>query len=184
MLWLLALLSAPAHAEDLTLFVASDVTHVSLTCGPDRYEADTSKGQHRPDGRTALTFPIRPGRKCQATLTQQLPGDFEQLGSWNCTAAGCARVGGANAPTVSAAPGQLRVLMAPDLAHTQLELTCVSGYRERTAVSDHQGVFTGLKDGDDCTLNFKGGPPMKFKPIGPGVWQCHLVSDTPVCQKR
>lgn len=186
MLWLIAALFAPpAHAEDLTILVGPDVSHVALVCGLDHYDKATSAGKTRADGRVAVTFPIQPGRDCKVLLTAVVPGDYEQLGTWACTPAGCTKAGGNQAPTVTAAPGELHVLMGPGLTQTELELSCVSGYRQRTDVADHQGVFKGMNSSDnDCTLNFKGGPPMRFRPIGPGVWQCHLVSDTPVCKKR
>lgn len=182
MLWLAAALLSPlAHAEDLTVVVDADVSHVTLVCDSDKFEADTASGSREADGRRAVTFPIRPGRQCNVTVTRQL-GSLEQLGKWSCTNSGCTQLSGATErPQV--APGEVLILVKTGTGHNQLELTCPSGYRERTMVADFKGSFTGVPAGDECTLNFKGGSPMKFTGVGQGAWECHLVSNTPVCQK-
>jgi hypothetical protein len=181
MLWLAAALLNPvAHAEDLTVLVDSGISHVALDCGTEQFEA--TQGMRQADGQVAYTFPIRPGRECQVTVTRTL-GSLEQLGTWACTSAGCTQQGGGAAP-VSVPDGTIRVLVALGTSHNQLELACVSGYRERVPVEDHVGTFSGVPRGEDCTLNFKGGPPMKFRPISWGAWECHLVSNTPVCKEQ
>ncbi|MBW1878546.1 MAG: hypothetical protein JRI25_00820 [Deltaproteobacteria bacterium] len=183
MLWLAAALLNPvAQAEDLTILVESGTSHIALNCGSDQYGQDAAEGMRQADGRVAHTFPIRPSRECQVTITREV-GSLEQLGTWACTNSGCIEQGGGAAP-VSVPVGTLRVLMAMGTSHNQLELVCVSGYRERVPLEDHVGTFTGVPSSEDCTLNFKGGPPMKYRPISWGAWECHLVSNTPVCKKQ
>ena len=183
MFWIAAALFAtPAHAEDLTIHVAADIERVVLQCGSEVYEKRPSEGTRTDDGRVAVTFPIRPGRDCKVFLLQPA-GSVEQVGTWGCTASGCTNEGVDEASLITPGPGELYLLLGVDFPHTQLELSCDSGYRERITVNSHRGVFAGVPD-DACTVNFKGGPPMKFKPLTPGVWQCHIVASTPVCKKQ
>lgn len=182
MFWLAAtLLAAPAHADDLTVIVDAEVESVRLECGMDTYEKTVSEGTRQGTSRVALSFPIRPGRQCEVTLIRDV-GSLEQLGTWACAESGCLRQD--QGEQIEAGPGEVHVLVEADLPHEMLELSCPGGYRMRTAIAEHRAVFNDVPADQDCVLNFKGGPPMRFTPMGWGAWTCHLVSNTPVCKKQ
>lgn len=182
MFWLAAaLLAAPAHADDLTVIVDSEVESIRLECGTDTYDKAVSEGTRRGDGQVALAFPIRPGRECEVTLIRDV-GSLEQLGTWACAETGCLRQD--QGERIDTAPGEVHLLIKADLPHDVLELSCPGGYRVRAPISEHRALFTDVPADQDCVLNFKGGPPMKFAPMGWGAWNCHLVSNTPVCKKQ
>lgn len=182
MIGLFALLLAPAHAEDLRVEVPADIHAMALVCGTERIERMRHEGTPTGSGKLAYTFPIYPGRSCEVVLIQTI-GTLEQLGTWSCSSAGCTRQDAAPG-AVTAGPGEVKLLMGSDLPHTEMELSCDSGYRSRVPVVEHQGTFTGVPEGDECTLNLKGGAPLKYRPLSPGAWQCHLVTGTLLCRPR
>jgi len=182
MLALLAALVAPALAEDLRVEVPDTIHHMALVCGTERTDRTREDGVPTGNGKLAYTFPIYPGRNCEVVLVQTV-GSLEQLGTWSCSNSGCTRTDSGPGP-VSVAPGEVKLLLADELPHTELELSCASGYRARVPLADHQGSFQGVPDGVDCTVNLKGGPPLKFSPLSPGAWQCHLVAGTLICKRR
>ena len=175
---MLALLALAALATDLQIAVEADVTHVALTCGTERLEQAVAR---LPDGRAGVTFPIRPGRECDVTLTKKV-GSIEQIGVWRCESRGCAQesAGGRDLGQVPA--GTIKLLFVSETTHNQAELSCPSGYRERADLVDQVATFTGVPADGNCTINFKGGPPLKYVGLASGAWECHIVSNTPVCR--
>lgn len=176
----LALMLATAQASDLVVAVDADVTHVALQCGAERLEQAVARTA---DGRTGATFPIRPGRDCDVVLTRKV-GTLEQLGTWRCDAGGCVQEAGAGMDLGEVPSGTIKLLLATETTHDQAELTCPSGYRERAALVDRVATFTGVPGAGNCTVNFKGGPPLKYVGLASGGWECHIVSNTPVCQEQ
>jgi hypothetical protein len=183
MLWRAAtLLAGVAHADDMTIQTAADVQAIKLTCGLETYEKTSTQAQRTASGGLEFSFPLYPGRECSVELTHTV-GAAEQFGKWSCSASGCSRID-ASGGSLSVPPNTVHVLWKADTSHNQLELTCSSGYRERVAMNNHEGTFSGVPDGDECTLQLKGGPPMKFRPLSPGAWECFVVSSTPKCVPR
>lgn len=168
-----------ASADDLEIEVPRDVTAVVLHCGGDpiRQEVPPPVG---PSAR--VHFPMWPGRRCEVTLERAV-GSLTQIGSWRCDDAGCVERTSEEAPAPPLAAGELRVLVTERVNNTALELTCPGGYRQRSVVADHSARFTGVPN-EDCELWFKGGAPLRFRPVRPATWTCDVVSATAVCRTR
>ncbi len=179
----LALFTPAALADELVVHTPADITQMALVCDGERLERPASQGTRTADGLLAFSFPIRPGRVCALSLTRDA-GSIEQVGTWKCDFAGCMRQDADPTAGITAGPSELVVVLDRGFSHNQIELTCPSGLRDRADVSGNQVRFGSVPAGAECTLNFKGGPPMRFSPIGPGVHLCHLVGSTPVCKRR
>lgn len=180
MLWALALWSA--QAADMQIVVDGDVSHVKLTCDREVIEKDLSAV--RPTGTQTVTLPVYPGRQCTIEVTKRL-GQLEQIGEWRCTDSGCSQTAADSGPVMTAGPGEIAVFIAAEVPHTQLELTCPSGYRERVDISESKATFSGVPSGEGCTMLFKGGPPYKANDLSSGTaYRCHIVSNTPVCKPQ
>jgi len=168
-----------ASADDLVLEVPSTVDAVVLECGGQRLEQAVASTT----GATALVrFPQWPGRSCDVTFVQRV-GQVIQLGDWRCGADGCAETHANEAAAPPLPPGQVKVLLTEGLPHQLLELTCPGGFRQRTSVRDHAALFTGVPS-EDCEVFFKGGAPLRFRPVREGTWECSVVSATAVCRAR
>jgi serine/threonine protein kinase len=65
---------------------------------------------------------------------------------------------------------------------TMLEVTCPSGFRERTSFNAGSASLTGLPSGEKCTAHFKGGAPSSFPVRGGQSLRCTLTDTTANCQ--
>ncbi len=62
------------------------------------------------------------------------------------------------------------------------EVTCPSGFRQRTAISGGTGTLQGVPL-ESCTLFFKGGAPAKYGPVKGGqTLTCSITGTTAVCK--
>jgi hypothetical protein len=176
---ILILLAGMAHADDLVLEVPADIDAVVLDCPGQRLEQPVPASS----GPTAsVRFPMWPGRECAVEFRRSV-GRVVQLGSWRCAETGCVEVGSDEAPAPPLPPGQIKVLVAEGLPHPTVELTCPGGFRQRAAVMEHAALFTGVPD-EDCDLFFKGGAPLRYRPLRYGTWACSVVANTAVCRPR
>lgn len=171
MIWL-ALISL-ASAGDTTIEVPAGVDGVRLTCGSAApIEIAVIGGK--------ATTSVDPSKTCEVELIQR-SGTVKLWGDWGCTPGRCAE----NASAVTAtAPGELKITVSDAFNASMLELDCRGGYRERAAIADYMGTFTGVPENDDCTLHFKGGAPGQFRDIAPGAWQCDKQGTAVFCRKQ
>ena len=65
---------------------------------------------------------------------------------------------------------------------TMLEVTCPSGFRERTNFNASSATLSGLPSGEKCTAHFKGGAPSSFPVRGGQSLRCTLTDTTANCQ--
>ncbi len=168
-----------ASADDLVVSVPTSADRVILQCGEQRYERTVPRS---PSPTVDMTFPIRPGRECSVSFVRNA-GSLTQFGKWACTETGCTEVEQDIGEVVALPPGHVKLVLSEELAHPMVEMSCPSGYRQRAPVVDHIVLFTDVSP-DDCTLNFKGGQPYRYRPVGWGTWACSVISATLVCEQR
>jgi serine/threonine protein kinase len=89
----------------------------------------------------------------------------------------------APAPKPAANPGVLTVKMTDQTFLTTLEVTCPSGFRQRTSISPGGSASIGNVPNETCVLHFKGGAPARFSPVSGGKsLSCYIQGTTAVCQ--
>jgi hypothetical protein len=146
---------------------------VVLDCGGVKTQAPVVKG--------VAEFATVPTGACTAHLVQAL-GTIDDAGAWNCVPGTCSQQD-LSYLTTSDAPGTVNVLLTDDPPHQQLEIACVDGTRIRGDITNHTVVFQSVPD-TDCTLLYKGGPPVQFSPIRWGTWRCQVDGSQAICTQQ
>lgn len=170
MIWLLLSL---ATAGEMSINVPTGTDLVRLHCGSAPVQEVAVSG-----GKAMVT--VDPSKSCDVELVQK-SGTLKLWGDWQCTPGRCAEVEG---PVTALAAGEVQITVSDAFNATMLELNCRGGYRERTAIGDYIGNFASVPDGDDCTLNFKGGSPGQFRGITPGAWACDKQGTAVFCKQK
>ncbi len=169
MFWLT--LCSLADAAPLTTHVDDPyVIAVVLECYNDLKKATVRDGK-------ALFTDIP--NNCKVDLIRRT-GLIDEAGVWTCGLDGC-KQDDVHHATISDAPGRINIVFTGDSGGTRsLELACSSGYRERVDVVDATVTFNKVP-AEDCTVNFKGGVPARFRHITPGTWYCSLTGANAIC---
>ena len=160
-----------ADAAPLTIHIEDPyVIAVVLECDNDLKKATVRDNK--------ALFPDIP-KNCKVDLIRRT-GVIDEAGVWSCGLDGCKQDDVHHAP-ISNAPGRINVVFTGDSGGTlALELTCSSGHRERVDVKEATTIFNDVP-AEDCTIQFKGGVPARFRHITPGTWYCSLTGATAVC---
>lgn len=78
-------------------------------------------------------------------------------------------------------PATLSVKLADGAVATAIEVTCPSGFRQRSTLSGGSGSVASVPQ-EKCTLIFKGGAPAQYGPVHGGQsLKCSIVGTTAVC---
>jgi hypothetical protein len=169
-----ALLASAHAASPLELRVTDpQITSIVLECTDGTFKALVKNG--------VAAFDLTPN-DCTIHVIRRA-GRLSSAGVYDCTTEGCRRVD-VHHREVSDAPGRINVIAETPLAGgSWLELSCSSGQRFRTDVIENTGVFEGVP-AEECTLLFKGGPPLKYRPISQGTWRCNAADTTVTCAQQ
>ena len=172
MLW--TVLAQIALAAPLTVKVAEPrAVVVVLDCGGVKTQAPVVKG--------VAEFAAVPTGSCSVHLVQSL-GTIDDAGDWSCVPGACTQEA-LDYIATSDAPGTVNVLLTDAPPHHQLELACVDGSRAREEIVNHTVVFRSVPD-TDCTLVYKGGPPVQFSPMRWGTWRCQVDGSQAICTQQ
>lgn len=168
----LIMLSLPAFAAPIEIKVTdSKVTELELDCGGTKRRIAVKSG--------LAVVPDLPG-KCRVSMIRP-SGMIEIAGKYTCTPEDCTLAQFDHAPT-SDSPGRINIILAPSVVANGVELTCPSGYRNRAVVERRTAVFEGVPQ-QDCMMIFKGGPPLRYQPLGWGTYTCQVSGSTVLCNK-
>ncbi len=95
---------------------------------------------------------------------------------------GSASAGSSRSRGSSAPPGSIKVTVQGS-TFLAVEIKCPSGDRKRAAFSGGTATAQGIPSGQDCELHFKGGAPVKFRPVRSGnAYTCNVQGSTAVCK--
>jgi hypothetical protein len=125
------------------------------------------------------SLPDLPG-KCKVSMLRP-SGEIDVAGKYTCTPDDCILAQFDHKP-VSDGPGKINIILAPSVTANAVELTCPSGFRNRAAVERRTALFEGVPR-EDCGLMFKGGPPLRYRPLDWGTYTCSVTVSTVICTK-
>jgi len=108
-------------------------------------------------------------------------GVIDVAGKYTCTPDNCTMAQFDHKPTTNS-PGRVNIILAPSVVANAIELTCPSGFRNRAMVERRTAIFDGVPK-EDCTMMFKGGPPLRYQPLNWGTYTCQISGSTVLCNK-
>jgi hypothetical protein len=173
MTWFFALFVSAALAGPAEItFSDPRISAIDLDCGSGVERFLPSGGK--------VTLKEIP-KHCKVSVVL-LAGTIDGAGRFLCGLDSCKMEEIMHKP-VSNGPGKVNIIVQPGTDATDIEVKCPGGYRERSAIEENTGLFTGVPS-EECELLFKGGFPGKFRPLTVGTWQCSQVGAVAVCQKK